>query len=257
MPSYIGNYPLGIIQANTIPDGSITTSALAANAVTTPKIAEGAVVTADVTDNAITTVKLAANAVTTGILADNTITTVKLANGAVTTSILADSAVTIGKLANTFAQPGLQQTFTATQIFTGNASAIAVVLSDAAETVTANATALTGNVNYDITTQSVLYYTANATGNWTVNLRASSGTSLNTAMSSNQSVTVAVLATQGATAYFNSAVQVDGAAANVIRWQGGAAPTAGNASGIDSYSYTIIKTAASTFTVLASQTRFG
>ena len=148
------------------------------------------------------------------------------------------------------------QTFTATQTFSGTSSATAIVLNDAAEVATVSATAATGTINYDITTQSVLYYTSNASGNWTVNFRGSSGTSLNTLMSTGQSMTVAFLVTQGSTAYYNSAVQVDGTTSGVTtRWLGGA-PTAGNASGIDSYRYLIIKTGSATFTVLASNTQF-
>ena len=148
------------------------------------------------------------------------------------------------------------QTFTATQTFSGTSSATAIVLNDAAEVATVSATAVTGTINYDITTQSVLYYTSNASANWTVNFRASSGTSLNTLMSTGQSMTVAFLVTQGSTAYYNSAVQVDGTTSGVTtRWLGGA-PAAGNASGIDSYRYLIIKTGSATFTVLASNTQF-
>jgi hypothetical protein len=148
------------------------------------------------------------------------------------------------------------QTFTATQTFSGSSSATAIVLNDAAEVATVSATAATGTIAYDITTQSVLYYTSNASANWTVNFRGSSGTSLNTLMSTGQSMTVAFLVTQGSTAYYNSAVQVDGTTSGVTtRWLGGA-PTAGNASGIDSYRYAILKTADATFTVLASNTQF-
>ena len=148
------------------------------------------------------------------------------------------------------------QTFTGTKTFTGTSSATAIVLNDAAEVATVSATAATGTINYDITTQSVLYYTSNASANWTVNFRASSGTSLNTLMSTGQSMTVAFLVTQGSTAYYNSAVQVDGTTSGVTtRWLGGA-PTAGNASGIDSYRFLILKTGSATFTVLASNTQF-
>jgi len=148
------------------------------------------------------------------------------------------------------------QTFTGTKTFSGTSSAIGIVLNDAAEVATVSATAATGTINYDITTQSVLYYTSNASANWTVNFRGSSGTSLNTLMSTGQSMTVAFLVTQGSTAYYNSAVQVDGTTSGVTtRWLGGA-PTAGNASGIDSYRYLIIKTGSATFTVLASNTQF-
>jgi hypothetical protein len=147
------------------------------------------------------------------------------------------------------------QTLTGTKTFAGTTSTLAGVLTNAAEVATVSATAATGTIAYDVTTQSVLYYTSNASANWTVNFRASSGTSLNTAMTTGQSVTAAFLVTQGATAYYNSAVQVDGSSVTP-KWQGGTAPAAGNASGIDAYIYTIIKTGAATFTVLASQTRF-
>ena len=147
------------------------------------------------------------------------------------------------------------QTITGTKTFSGSTSAFGIVLNDAAEVATVSATAATGTIAYDITTQSVLYYTSNASANWTVNFRASSGTSLNTALSTGQSVTVAFLVTTGATAYYNNALQVDGSSVTP-KWQGGTAPTAGNASSIDVYVYTIIKTADATFTVLASQTRF-
>jgi hypothetical protein len=146
-------------------------------------------------------------------------------------------------------------TWTGTQTFSGTSSVLAVVLNDAAEVATISATAATGTINYDITTQSVLYYTSNASANWTVNFRGSSGTSLNTLMSTGQSMTVAFLVTQGSTAYYNSAVQVDGSSVTP-KWQGGTAPTAGNASSIDTYSYTIIKTGSAAFTILASQTKF-
>jgi hypothetical protein len=148
------------------------------------------------------------------------------------------------------------QTFTGTKTFAGTSSAQAIILNDAAEVATVSATAATGTIAYDITTQSVLYYTSNASANWTVNFRGSSGTSLDTLMSTGQSMTVAFLVTQGSTAYYNSAVQVDGTTSGVTtRWLGGA-PAAGNASGIDSYRFLILKTGSATFTVLASNTQF-
>jgi hypothetical protein len=173
--------------------------------------------------------------------------TLPIANGGTGASTLAGANIPVVNVANTF---------TGTQTFSGTSSATAIVLNDAAEVATVSATAATGTIAYDITTQSVLYYTSNASANWTVNFRASSGTSLNTLMSTGQSMTVAFLVTQGATAYYNNVVQVDGTTSGVTtRWLGGA-PTAGNASGIDSYRYLIIKTGSATFTVLASNTQF-
>lgn len=119
------------------------------------------------------------------------------------------------------------------------------------------AVAATGTINYDINQQSVLFYTTNASGNWTINLRGDPFTRLDSEMSIGQSITVAHLVTQGATAYYNTTVQVDGTTTGVTtRWQGGTAPAAGNASGVDAYVYTIIKTANATFSVFASQTQF-
>lgn len=138
---------------------------------------------------------------------------------------------------------------------TGSATTEALKVPNIAEPATISATAATGTINYDVCTQSVLYYTSNASANWTVNFRGSSTTSLNTLMSTNDVITVAFLVTQGATPYYNNVVQVDGSSVTP-KYQGGTAWTAGNASGIDVYTYTIIKTAAATFTVLASQTQF-
>ena len=146
-------------------------------------------------------------------------------------------------------------TFNATQTFTGSTTAIAAVFQDAAEVATVSATAATGTINYDVTTQSVLYYTTNASANWTVNFRASSGTSLNTLMSTGQALTVVFLVSQGATAYYNNAVTIDGSSVTP-KYQGGTAWSSGNASGVDAYSYTIVKTGSAAFTVFAAQTQF-
>lgn len=128
-------------------------------------------------------------------------------------------------------------------------------IGDVLETATISATAATGTINYDVTTQAVLYYTSNASANWTVNFRGSSGTSLNTLMATGESLTVAFLVTQGATAYYNSAVQIDGNSVTP-KYQGGSAWTVGNVSSIDVYVYTIVKTGSAAFTVFASQTQF-
>lgn len=147
------------------------------------------------------------------------------------------------------------QSFTELQTFSGSATTAAVKTQNIKEKVTVSATAATGTVNFDILTQSVLYYTLNATGNWTLNFRGDGSTSLNSVMSTGESMTVVFFATQTTVAYYNSAVQVDGSSVTP-KWQGGSAPTAGNASGIDVYSYTIVKTANATFTVFASLSQF-
>jgi hypothetical protein len=161
-------------------------------------------------------------------------------------STLAGANIPVTNVANSF---------TGLQTFVGTTSNADLKTSNIIETATVSATAATGTINYDITTQSVLYYTSNASANWTVNFRGSSGTSLNTIMATGESMSVTFLVTNGSTAYYNSAVQVDGSSVTP-KWQGGSAPTSGNASSIDSYTYVIIKTGSAAFTVLASQTKF-
>jgi hypothetical protein len=129
------------------------------------------------------------------------------------------------------------------------------VLTSAFETNSVSATAATGTVNVDLSTAAVHYYTANASANWTFNFRGNVGTTLNSLLSNGQSATIAFLVTNGSTAYYPTAFQVDGVSVTP-KWQGGTAPTAGNASSIDSYTFTIIKTGSATYTVLASQVRF-
>ena len=154
-----------------------------------------------------------------------------------------------------YVAPGTATTFTALQTFAGTSSNADLKTSNIIETATVSATAATGTINYDVTTQSVLYYTTDASGNFTVNFRGSSGTSLNTIMATGESLSATFLVTNGSTAYYNSAVQVDGNSVTP-KWQGGTAPTSGNVSSIDSYTYVIIKTGSAAFTVLAAQTKF-
>lgn len=123
------------------------------------------------------------------------------------------------------------------------------------ETATITASAPSATTNFDVITQAVQYYTSNASTNFTLNIRGNSTTSLATIMQVGQSVTITLLVTNGATAYYANVYQVDGSAVTP-KWLGGGAPTAGNASSIDAYTFTVIKTASATFTVLASQTRF-
>ena len=123
------------------------------------------------------------------------------------------------------------------------------------ERCTVSATAATGTVNFDVATQGVLYYTTNASANFTLNFRGSSGTTLNSILATGDSVSAVFLNTNGTTAYYPTVFQIDGSSVTP-KWSGGSAPSAGNASSIDAYSFTIIKTASATFTVLAGAVKF-
>lgn len=123
------------------------------------------------------------------------------------------------------------------------------------EKITVSATAATGTVNFDTITQTILYYTTNASANFTLNFRGNSGTTLDSIMATGESLTATFLNTNGATPYYPNAFQVDGGSVTP-KWSGGTAPAAGNASSIDAYSFTIIKTGSATFTVLAGAVQF-
>ena len=124
-----------------------------------------------------------------------------------------------------------------------------------AEKVTTAAIAATGTIAYDVLTQAVLNYTTASSGNWTLNIRGDGSNSLDSIMDTGESITIAHIVANTGTPYYNSAVQIDGSSVTP-EWQGGAAPSAGNASSLDVYTYTVIKTGSATFTALASQTQF-
>jgi hypothetical protein len=254
-------------------DGSVTAAKMAANAINTSSIVDGSITAAKIADGTIIATEIAANTITLDKLAYNTsgyhITTdgtrvlwqaqsaLAIANTQVTgTMTIAQGGTGATTLAGAnIAVTSAASSFTAKQTFTGSTSSLASAFINATESANVSATAATGTINLDITTASVLYYTTSASGNWTLNIRGNSTTNANTIMTTGDSLTVVFLATQGATAYYNSALTIDGNAITP-KYQGGTAYTTGNASGVDAYSYTIVKTGNAAFTVFAAQTQF-
>ena len=192
----------------------------------------------------------------TGIIDNNSNSQIKF-----TTTASATNQITIANAA-TGTNPVVSATGTDTNIgltltpkgmgrvtANGNAKIFGV-----AEGVTVTTTFQT-TLNYDTNTQAVYFSNVAAASNFTVNLRGDATNSLNASLAIGESVTIALLSKQNNTTYYNNVIQVDGTTITAI-YQGGAAPTTGNASSTDVYTYTAIKTAASTYTVLAAQTQF-
>jgi hypothetical protein len=125
------------------------------------------------------------------------------------------------------------------------------------EAVTVSTTYITA-FTYDVLTQAVYFQNVNLGSNFTVNFRGDASNTLNSALATGESATVALITKQANTTFYNTSVlTVDGTSTGVtVVYQGGSAPTAGNASSNDVYTYTAIKTAASTYTILAAQTQF-
>ena len=161
-------------------------------------------------------------------------------------SFLANSTATLGNATLT-----LGSSTTAV----GNLALNNATIENIQEPANITATAANATINIDILSNVVVYCTANATGNFTVNFRGNAGTTFNNAVPANVSVSASLVTAQGATAYYNSLVQVDGATVTP-KWQGGTAPTSGNANSTDTYVYVVMKSAANTYTILATQTKF-
>lgn len=254
------NVASGVLAVSFGGTGSNTGNASALTGFNASNVASGVLAvsfggTGSNTGNASALTSLNASNVASGILAvsfggtgANTLTGVLKGNG---TSSL--SAATAG---TDYVAPGTASNFTATQTFSGSSSTAATKLINATEKATISGSGASSTIAIYPSTQSILYYTGNASGNWTTNLTWSAGTSMNTALAVSDVVTVVFMATQGASAFYNNVVQVDGTTSGVTtKWQF-AVPSAGNANSIDVYTYTVTKTGSGTFTVLASQTKF-
>jgi hypothetical protein len=137
---------------------------------------------------------------------------------------------------------------------TGSESDLSVRLPNIKEVIAISAAGAAGALAFDLTSQSIRYFTTNATADWELNFRGSSVASLDSLMAPGEVVSATFISTQGATAFLNRIVKIDGVPI-FPKWIGGP-PRAGNPNGLDSYSFSIIKTAALSFTVLASITQF-
>ena len=156
----------------------------------------------------------------------------------------------------TLVATGFAQTFTAAQTFNAKTTmANTLKVEDMLEKVTITAAAPTATTNFDCLAQGIQYFTTNAANNWTLNIRGDASNSLDSQMAVGESMTFTMMAAQGATPYYPTAHQIDGSAKTPL-WAGGTAPTSGDANSVNIYSYTVIKTGAATFTLLASKSRY-
>jgi hypothetical protein len=101
----------------------------------------------------------------------------------------------------------------------------------------------------------IQYFSQASASNFAVKFRGDASTTLNSLLGIGKSLTYVLLVTNGSTAYYPNGFTVDNVAV-VPKWVYGATPTSGNPNAIDSYTFTLIKTADNTFTILASQNKY-
>jgi len=100
----------------------------------------------------------------------------------------------------------------------------------------------------------VHYRTANLGASIAPNIRYNSSTTLNAAMNISEGLTVTIITAVNNAAYFVNGLSIDGSS-QTVNWIGGSAPSDGGTSGVDIYTFNIIKTANTTFTVIGNQTK--
>jgi len=170
-------------------------------------------------------------------------------SGTVANATFATSAGTSGTV-TTNAQPNITSVGTLISLDVDGTTAI----QQAIEKATIVASNATGTINFNLLDQAIVYYTSNASGNFTLNIRGNATTTLNSVMAVGESMTLTFLNTNGATGYYASAIEIDGSSVTPKYSAGYAA--IGTANGIDALTLNIIKTAASTYTVLGSKIGF-
>ena len=184
-------------------------------------------------------------------------TPIRLAVGANGTVLKANSATASGLewgSDSTYAQPTIGSTAITSGATVTTIAGLTLsnpLLSSPEESTNIIGSAPAATQTIDFVTSGVHYFTSDSTSNVTLNFRGDGSTTLNSMMATGGSITISVLITNGGTAYYANVYQIDGNAVTP-KWSGGTAPTAGNVSSVDLYSFNIVKTADATFTVFAS-----
>jgi len=224
-PIYVIFRDYDTFDVGVVPDSSITAAKLDSDAVETAKIKDLNVTTAKIKDGDVTAAKFAP-----GSTVAFPINAANIATNAVETAKILNDAVTSDKIAP---------------------------LLNLQEKILINGSAFSSTTSINLLENSVIYSTAAADTNFTINFKGDGSTTLNSVMSTGNVISAAVLVTNTGTPYYINAYQVDGTASGVTtEVQGGSALTEGNADSIDVYNFSIIKTGDAAYTVLITQTQF-
>jgi len=179
-----------------------------------------------------------------GALADANVTTSKLAEANVTTSKINDAAITSPKLAQN----------------------LSVSLTRVLEEANISTIAVGGNVNIDVSSSTVYFFNANTTANVTFNFRANATHTFDSATTIGETTSVAIAVKHG-TQRHTANLYIDGGlitgdfsgTPNCIFYAANTKPanTSITRGEINLFNYSIFKTAANSYTVIAANTLFG
>jgi len=184
------------------------------------------------------------NAIQSSALADRAVTTSKIVAGAITGNLIPIGAIrgnniVAAQITSNLLSPNLA--FSITTLF---------------ETANVFSTAIGGTTNIDILNNTVYFFSSNTTANVTFNVRGNSSTSLDSTLNTGSSISLAILLKQGLNNY-KANLNIDGTLISPY-WIGNTYPvySVGFQESIDTYTFNIIKTGSSSYTVLAANSKF-
>ena len=223
------------VRTSIINDVAITGNKIPSAAISTNNIVVGAITGNLLAANSVTSNTIVPGSITGNLLSVNVIRGNNIVPGTITGNLIATTTVSSNNLT-----PNLSLSVIRTL-----------------EVANVYATPIGGVVNLDALNNTVYFFSSNTTANITFNLRGNTTTTFENAFGYGETVNLAILLKQGSTRY-KANVQVDGTI-QAPYWIGNSAPDYATsvAQSIDIYSFTVIKTGPSAFTILASNTNFG
>jgi hypothetical protein len=243
---HLGN---GVMATQTPVDGSVTGNKLTDNSVRGNNIVAG-----QITGNLLSTNIINSNNIVDGSILGNDLGIASVSGNNIGVQAVSGNNIGIGAIsANNFAGGGITSNVLA--------SNLSISLTRALESANINVIAPNGNVNIDIANNVVYYFNANSTANITFNLRANTQNTFDSVTTTGQSVTVAMIVKHGATRH-TANVYIDGGlistGSNSIVYLGNTKPNYQAITNQETniYGYTVLKTAANTYAVFASNSLF-
>jgi hypothetical protein len=217
-----------------MPLDKITVDSISANAVTNVGIANGTIVSVDLADQAVIGSKLGPGAVSGNNLSAGAIS----GNNITENSIRANNIVAGSISSNTLS------------------SNLTLSLSRVLEEANINSIAVGGNVNIDVSNNSVFFFNANTTANVTFNIRGNNSTTFDNVAS--VGATSIAIAVKHGTVRHEANLSIDGVQ-QTLYYSGNTRPSNVSISSaeINLFSYSIFKTASNVYTVIAANTLFG